>query len=302
MPWRDRSSPARRRAVLRYRRPRRRARAARLHRQPGVDAGRRREAGRRRPHRRAAAAAWSRHRGRGPRAQPLGRLDGRRRDRPTQELAARSARVAVVGLSMGGSLTCWLAERHPEISGIAVVNPLVEPPGDELRSAIHDMLDAGVSEIAPSIGSDIAQPGVAELGYDGTPLAAALSLFEGVEDVALALGDIRCPVLLLSSREDHVVPSTNGDLLAASRRRPVRAGLARAQLPRRHAGLRPGRGRGPHRVVRHRRDRRGRGVSGPVDRRPGRLEPGRRGPRGPACPPVPDRRGARYASPASSPR
>jgi carboxylesterase len=132
-----------------------------------------------------------------------------------QELAARSARVAVVGLSMGGSLTCWLAERHPEISGIAVVNPLVEPPDDELRSAIHDMLDAGVS-IAPSIGSDIAQPGVAELGYDGTPLAAALSLFEGVEDVALALGDIRCPVLLLSSREDHVVPSTNGDLLAAS--------------------------------------------------------------------------------------
>jgi carboxylesterase len=132
-----------------------------------------------------------------------------------QELAARSARVAVVGLSMGGSLTCWLAERHPEISGIAVVNPLVEPPGDELRSAIHDMLDAGVP-IAPSIGSDIARPGVAELGYDGTPLAAALSLFEGVEDVALALGDIHCPVLLLSSREDHVVPPTNGDLLAAS--------------------------------------------------------------------------------------
>ena len=136
-------------------------------------------------------------------------------DAAYQELAARSARVAVVGLSMGGSLTCWLAERRPEISGIVVVNPLVEPPGDELRSAIRDMLDSGVT-IAPSIGSDIAQPGVEELGYDGTPLAAALSLFEGVEDVAMALGDISCPVLLLSSREDHVVPPTNGDLLAAS--------------------------------------------------------------------------------------
>ena len=49
----------------------------------------------------------------------------------------------------------------------------------------------------------------------GSPVAAALSLFEGVDEVAARLGDIRCPVLLLSSRQDHVVPSSSGDLLVA---------------------------------------------------------------------------------------
>lgn len=130
-------------------------------------------------------------------------------------LAARCGRVAVVGLSMGGGLACWLAARHPEICGIALINPLVEPPGDDLLSAVHELCEAGAT-IAPSIGSDIARPGVVELTYDGTPLAAALSLFAGVEEVALGLPEIRCPVLLFSSREDHVVPVANGDLVASS--------------------------------------------------------------------------------------
>lgn len=132
-----------------------------------------------------------------------------------QALAARCSRVTVVGLSMGGTLTCWLAERHPEIAGVVLVNPFVEPPAAELRSAVQELLDAG-TEVAPSIGSDIAQPGVVELGYDGTPLPALLSLFDGVDHVAARLGDISCPVLLFSSRDDHVVPPSNGDFLAAS--------------------------------------------------------------------------------------
>lgn len=130
-------------------------------------------------------------------------------------LAARSERVAVVGLSMGGTLTCWLAERHPEICGIVLVNPLVEPPDDDFRDAVRQLHDSG-TEVAPGIGSDIARPDVVELTYDGTPLAAALSLFDGAEEVALGLSEIRCPVLLFSSREDHVVPSPNSDLVEAS--------------------------------------------------------------------------------------
>jgi len=132
-----------------------------------------------------------------------------------QDLAARCSRVAVVGLSMGGTLTCWLAQRHPEIAGVVVVNPFVEPPADELRAAVTELVDGG-TEVAPGIGSDIAQPGVAELGYEGTPLVALLSLFDAIGDVSAKLADVSCPVLLLSSREDHVVPPSNGDLLAAS--------------------------------------------------------------------------------------
>lgn len=130
-------------------------------------------------------------------------------------LASRCSRVAVVGLSMGGGLACWLAGRHPEICGLVLVNPLVMPPDDEFRRAVRELYESG-TEIAPGIGSDIAMPGVTEVTYDGAPLAAALSLFEGVEEVALGLAEIHCPVLLFSSRVDHVAAPANGDLVATS--------------------------------------------------------------------------------------
>ena len=130
-------------------------------------------------------------------------------------LAGRCDRVGVAGLSMGGTLSCWLAETRPEIAGIAVVNPMVEPPNDEYRSAVRSMIESGL-EVAPGIGSDIAKEGSKEAAYDGAPLRAALSFFEGVDTVFPKLGDIRCPVLLLSSREDHVVDPVSGDVLARS--------------------------------------------------------------------------------------
>ncbi len=135
-------------------------------------------------------------------------------------LAARCARVAVVGLSMGGTLACWLAEHHPELTGMVLVNPLVEPPDGQFRSAVRELLESG-TEIAPGIGSDIALPDSRETTYDGSPLAAALSLFEGTDEVAAGLGGIDCPVLLFSSRQDHVVSPSSGDLLVASVSGPV---------------------------------------------------------------------------------
>ncbi len=136
------------------------------------------------------------------------------------DLAARCSRVAVVGLSMGGTLSCWLAERHPEIVGLVVVNPALGAVPEDARSAFEEMLEGGI-EVAPGIGSDIARPDTVELAYEGTPIAPLFSMLEGVAGVSAALGDIRCPVLLLSSREDHVVPTTAGDVLEASVGGPV---------------------------------------------------------------------------------
>ena len=128
------------------------------------------------------------------------------------ELNGRCEAVALLGLSMGGTLACWLAEHHPEIRGLVLVNPFVDPPADSFREVLRGMLMGG-SEVAPGIGSDIALAGSQEISYAGTPIAAVLSLFEGIDGVAPRLDRIRCPVLLLSSREDHVVPSSSGDLL-----------------------------------------------------------------------------------------
>jgi pimeloyl-ACP methyl ester carboxylesterase len=46
-------------------------------------------------------------------------------------------------------------------------------------------------------------------------------LFEGIDATAADLATISCPVLLLSSRDDHVVPSSSGDVLEAGVAGPV---------------------------------------------------------------------------------
>src|SRR3954449_6631554 len=50
-----------------------------------------------------------------------------------QDLAGRCQKVVVAGLSMGGTLTVWLAAQHPEIAGIVLVNALVDPPDPSLK-------------------------------------------------------------------------------------------------------------------------------------------------------------------------
>jgi carboxylesterase len=132
----------------------------------------------------------------------------------------RCLRVAAVGHSMGGTLACWLAERHPDVRGIAVVNPLVEPFDDELRAAARSLLEAGVT-VWKGEPPDTADPTATSPTYDGVPIAAFLSLNEGAEEVAVGLGRISCPVLVISSKEDHVVPPVNGDLLVSSVSGPV---------------------------------------------------------------------------------
>ncbi|MBA2626017.1 MAG: alpha/beta fold hydrolase [Acidimicrobiia bacterium] len=136
------------------------------------------------------------------------------------DLAERCRRVVVAGLSMGGTLACWVTARHPEVAGLVCVNPLVLPPDPEQVTLLRSMLDAGET-IAPGIGSDIADPDVVETAYDGSPLAPALSLFEATEALGGALARIACPVLLLTSPQDHVVAPASSDHLAASVAGPV---------------------------------------------------------------------------------
>ncbi len=130
------------------------------------------------------------------------------------QLAARCARVVAVGLSMGGTLVCWLAARHPELAGLVCVNPAVEPPADSFIELLDGMLASG-GETMPAIGSDVAKPGVTELAYDATPIAPLKSLMQAVADLEPKLAAIAAPLLLFTSPQDHVVPPTASDLLAA---------------------------------------------------------------------------------------
>ncbi len=136
------------------------------------------------------------------------------------DLAGRCRTVVVAGLSMGGTLACWLTVNHPEIAGLVLVNPAVEPAAESFREMLDGALAGGVSSI-PAIGSDIADPEGKELTNDATPIAPLASLMAAVGDLAPRLGEIRCPVLLFTSTQDHVVPTSSSDLLASNVSGPV---------------------------------------------------------------------------------
>jgi carboxylesterase len=134
-------------------------------------------------------------------------------------LAARAERVVVAGLSMGGTLTAWLASRHPEIAGIVCVNPAVEIAAD-MAKALEETVEAGVDQI-PAIGGDVADPAGREKAYDATPLRPLLSLAAAADELRGELAEIKCPVLILTSLQDHVVEPRNSELLAEGVSGPV---------------------------------------------------------------------------------
>ncbi|HEV3495699.1 MAG TPA: alpha/beta fold hydrolase, partial [Actinomycetes bacterium] len=128
--------------------------------------------------------------------------------------------VVAVGLSMGGALAAGVCAQHPEVRALAVVNPLIDPPAPEFLQALEGFLAAG-ERFLPGIGSDIVDPWTKEAAYDRMPVAALLSAGRGLAELRPRLGDVRCPVLILSSRHDHVVPSVSGDVLAEAVAGPV---------------------------------------------------------------------------------
>ena len=115
---------------------------------------------------------------------------------------------------MGGSLALWLALREANIRGLVLINPLTEPQPAEVREMIGDLLATG-TDIAPGIGSDIAEPGVNEIAYPGTPLEPLISLLDdGLVPLTGRYGELTMPLLLFTSRQDHVVDPRQSEHLA----------------------------------------------------------------------------------------
>ena len=138
-----------------------------------------------------------------------------------QRLAARSSSVVVAGLSMGGTLTLWTALQHPEVVAAICVNPAAQPQPDEVVAMLDDLVAQGVDRM-PAIGSDIAAAGVVEEAYPETPVAPLRSLLvDGVAQVAQRYDQAQVPLLVFTSRQDHVVDPTQSDFLAAAWAAPV---------------------------------------------------------------------------------
>jgi carboxylesterase len=131
-------------------------------------------------------------------------------------LAERTDSIVVVGLSMGGALTLWSGFHLPAVVGLVCVNPVTVPQPQVVLDMIAEMVADGI-ELAPAIGGDIADPDAVEIAYDGVPLRALLSFMnDGVAPMTGRYGELTMPLLLITSRQDHVVEPTNSEHLVAT--------------------------------------------------------------------------------------
>jgi carboxylesterase len=133
-----------------------------------------------------------------------------------QRLADRVDDIVVVGLSMGGSLTLWSGFELTKVAGLVAINPATKPQPDDMLAMIQEMVDDG-TEIAPALGGDIADPDARESAYDGAPLRPLLSFMrDGLAPMTDRYGELTMPLLLITSRQDHVVEPANSEHLAAA--------------------------------------------------------------------------------------
>jgi carboxylesterase len=132
-------------------------------------------------------------------------------DAAYQDLAGRCTTVFACGLSMGATLVTRLAEeRGSAISGLVLVNPSY---GTERADAKLAKYISWAVKSRPAIGSDVKKAGVVEPSYDRTPVAAFVSLQQLWQVVLADLPELRVPVLMFRSAEDHVVEPLSGRLL-----------------------------------------------------------------------------------------
>jgi carboxylesterase len=128
-----------------------------------------------------------------------------------EHLRARTHAQVVVGLSMGGTLTLYLAAtRGEDLSGIVVINPLLFSSNPKLR--LLPVLRYVVPSF-PGIGNDIAKPGADERAYTRMPLQALHSLTQLWRQVSGSLAEIKTPVLVFTSRQDHAVEPENSAMV-----------------------------------------------------------------------------------------
>jgi carboxylesterase len=134
-------------------------------------------------------------------------------DRTFSTLRERCDTVFVMGLSMGGSLSLRLAEtRSAEVAGLVLVNPAVhtERWDRHLLPFVRHVVTS-----FPGIRNDIKKPGQDEGAYDRLPLQPAYSLQQGWAQIRADIGKVTSPLLLLHSREDHVVEPSNAAWILA---------------------------------------------------------------------------------------
>ena len=140
-------------------------------------------------------------------------------DEALAELKKTCSQIYITGLSMGGTLSLYAAAKHGDaIKGVVSINGIVQVDIPDLAGLA---LDTAVPEMIPGVGSDIKDPDSKELAYAELPGAAIRQIYVLAAVTRDLLPRIKCPTLVIQSRDDHVVNPRNGPrivrLVGASR-------------------------------------------------------------------------------------
>src|SRR4051812_48282490 len=132
-------------------------------------------------------------------------------ERALDEVRSRCEQTFVIGLSMGGTLALRLAEqRGDDVSGVVVVNPSLFTTRKDAK--LLPLLRLVVPSMPP-VGSDVKKPGVVEPAYDRLPVKAAYQLSLLWKLTNAELEKLTQPLLVFTSRDDHVVEPANSTRL-----------------------------------------------------------------------------------------
>jgi len=129
-------------------------------------------------------------------------------------LQDRCSSIFITGLSMGGTLSLYMAAMYPDVfKGTIPINGALFTRMPEL-TALAFAADAPAT--IPGIGSDIKKPGITELAYPDVPVPAIRHLYTLMGVTRDLVSEIVCPTLVFQSREDHVVEPDNGPYILES--------------------------------------------------------------------------------------
>lgn len=132
-------------------------------------------------------------------------------ERAFDDVRRRCERTYVMGLSMGGTVALRLAEeRGADVAGVVVVNPSLFTLRKDAK--LLPLIRLFVPSFPP-VGSDIKKPGVVEPAYERLPLKAAYQLSLLWKLTNADLGRLTQPLLVFTSRDDHVVEPVNSTRL-----------------------------------------------------------------------------------------
>jgi len=135
-------------------------------------------------------------------------------ERAFDDVRSRCDQAFVAGLSMGGTLVLRLAEqRGADVSGVIVVNPSLFTTRKDAK--LLPLLRLFVPSLPP-VGNDIKKPGAVEPAYERLPVKAAYQLSLLWKLTNADLDKLTQPLLVFTSRDDHVVEPANSERLMSA--------------------------------------------------------------------------------------